>query len=218
MTTVQTPPATAGFTRYAMITCAVVSPLTLALSLLLAPFNVTAEGEPYIRGLIANLDAYALWSWIFVLSMATLIPAIFAVSKVARSGRPALGLVGMILAFIMALPTSVNTDDVIYAATKAGLDVPATNRLVTELSEGVPTAALGFTFFLSLLGFVLLGIAALSSAAPKWAAIAMIVAPFLIPIAWFGQLGNIAAGAAWIVFAAAAGGIALALPAGPQRT
>ncbi|MDP4511131.1 hypothetical protein [Nonomuraea turcica] len=212
MTIVETPPATAGFTRYAMITCAVVAPLTLALSLLFAPFTTTAEGEPYIRGLVANLDSYPLWSWISVLSFVTFIPAIFAVSKVARSGRPVLGLAGMILAFILALPVTVNTDDVIYAAAKAGLDVPTTNRLITELNEGLPTSLLGFTFFFSLLGFVLLGIAALSSAAPKWAAIAMIVAPFLIPIAWIAQLGNLAAGAAWLVFAAASGGIALALP------
>ncbi|MGI5281859.1 hypothetical protein ACQEVF_00875 [Nonomuraea polychroma] len=212
MTTVETPPATAGFTRYAMITCAVVAPLMLALSLLFAPFATTAEGEPYIRGLVANLDSYPLWSWVSVLSFATFIPAIFAVSTVARSGRPVLGLVGMILAFILALPVGANTDDVIYAAAKARLDVPTTNRLITELNEGLPTSLLGFTFFVSLLGFVLLGIAALSSAAPKWAAIAMIVAPFLIPIAWIAQLGNLAAGAAWLVFAVASGGIALALP------
>jgi hypothetical protein len=201
-----------------MITCAVAAPLMLALSLLFAPNDTTAEGEAYIRSFVAGLDAYPFWSWVSALSFAAVIPMILAVSKVARSGRPVLGLVGMILAFILALPIGMDTDDVIYAATKTGLDVPTTNRLVTEINEGLPTSVLGFSFFLSLLGFVLLGVAALRSAAPKWAAIAMIVAPFLIPIAWFGQLGNIAAGAAWIVFAAAAGGIALALPAGPQRT
>ncbi|TMR88443.1 hypothetical protein [Nonomuraea basaltis] len=218
MTTVETPPATAGFTRYAMITCAVVAPLALALSLLFAPNDATAEGEAYIRSFVANLDGYALWSWISALSFAAFIPGIFGVGKVARSGRPVLGLVGMVLAFILALPVSLDTDGVIYAAAKIGLDVPTTNRLVTELNEGLPTSVLGFSFFLGLLGFVLLGIAALRSAAPKWAAIAMIVAPFLIPIAWFAQLGNLVAGAAWLVFAAASGGIALVLPADPRRT
>ncbi|MFG1701582.1 hypothetical protein ACFLIM_00190 [Nonomuraea sp. M3C6] len=212
MTTVETPSTTAGFSRYAMIVCAVVSPLAIALSLLFAPFTVTTEGEPYIQGMIANLDAYALWSWVGALSAVTLIPALYAVSKVARSGRPVLGLVGMILAFIMAIPVSMNTDDVIYAAAKAGLDVPTTNKLITQLEDGLPTSVLGFSFFLGLLGLVLLGIAALSSDAPKWAAVAMIVAPFLIPIAWFAQLPNTVAGAAWIIFAAASGGIALALP------
>ncbi|TMR07611.1 hypothetical protein ETD86_51370 [Nonomuraea turkmeniaca] len=217
MTTVETSPTIAGFTRYAMIVCAVVAPLVLALTLLFAPHEATAEGEAYIRSFVANLDGYALWSWLGVLSIAAFIPGIFAVSKVARSGRPVLGLVGMILAFILALPIGIDTDGVIYAATKIGLDVPTTNRLVTEIDEGLPTSALGFSFFLSLLGFVLLGIAALRSAAPKWAAIAMIVAPFLIPVAWIAQLGNLAAGAAWLVFAAASGGIALALPPA-QRT
>ncbi|MFC4119232.1 hypothetical protein, partial [Nonomuraea zeae] len=213
MTTVDTPPGTARFTRGAMIACAVTSPLLLALSLLFAPFTVTQEGEPYIRGFVAAMDGYALWSWLSVLSAATLIPAIFAVSKVARSGRPVLGLVGMILAFVMALPFGLNTDDVIYAATRSGLDVPTTAKLVTELNEGLPTSVLGFTFFLALAGFVLLGVAALRSAAPAWAAIAMIVAPFLVPVAWFAQLPNAVAGAAWLIFAAGAGGIALALPA-----
>ncbi|WP_188193044.1 hypothetical protein [Nonomuraea sp. SYSU D8015] len=217
MTTVETHPATAGFTRYAMIVCAVAAPLALALSLLLAPNDTTAEGEAYIRSFIADVDAYPLWSWVSVLSFAAVIPMILGVSKVARSGRPVLGLVGMILAFILALPVGLNTDDVIYAAHKIGLDVPTIDRLVTEMNEGLPTSALGFSFFASLLGFVLLGIAALRSAAPKWAAIAMIVAPFLVPVAWIAQLGNLAAGTAWLVFAAAAGGITLALPAAPHR-
>ncbi|MGW0201987.1 hypothetical protein [Nonomuraea sp. NPDC003201] len=212
MTTVETTPSTAGFTRSAMIACAAISPLTVAVSLLLGPFDATAEGEPYIRAIVADLGAYALWSWVAALGTVTLIPAIFAVSKVARSGRPALGLVGMILAFAMALPYGLTSDDTIYAAAKAGLDVPTTNRLVTELSEGMPTSVLGFTFFLSLLGFVLLGVAALRSAAPKWAAIAMIVAPFLIPVAWIAGLPGAVGGVAWLVFTAAATGIALALP------
>ncbi|MFI6731514.1 hypothetical protein ACIBI9_01190 [Nonomuraea sp. NPDC050451] len=212
MTTVETTSSTTGFTRNAMIACAVISPLTVALTLLLAPFDATAEGEPYIRALVADLDAYALWSWVGALGVVTLIPAIFAVSKVARSGRPVLGLVGMILAFAMALPFGLTSDDTIYAAAKAGLDVPTTNRLVTELSEGMPTSILGFTFFLSLLGFALLGVAALRSAAPKWAAITMIVAPFLIPVPWFAGLPDTAGGVAWLVFTAATTGIALALP------
>ncbi|MFI7131248.1 hypothetical protein ACIBQ1_36570 [Nonomuraea sp. NPDC050153] len=211
MTAVETTPSTTGFTRNAMIACAAISPLTIAATLLLAPFVTTAEGEPYIRALVANLDAYALWSWVGALGTVTLIPAIFAVSKVARSGRPVLGLVGMILAFAMALPYGLTSDDTIYAAAKAGLDVPTTNRLVTQLSEGTPTSILGFTFFLSLLGFVLLGVAALRGAAPKWAAIAMIVAPVLIPVPWFAGLPAAAGGVAWLVFTAATTGIALAL-------
>lgn len=213
MTTVASPPTTAdAFARYAMIACAVVSPVAVAVPLLIAPFDSTLEGEPYIRGMLAHLDAYMLWRWIGALGTLTLIPAIFAVSKVARAGRPALGMTGMILAFLMAMPFSLTSDDAIYAAAKTGLDVPTTNKLVTHMGE-TPTSVLGFTFFLALIGFVLLGVAALRSAAPKWAAVTMIVAPFLIPVAWIAQLGNLAAAAAWIVFAAASAGIASALPA-----
>ncbi|MGW3343857.1 hypothetical protein ACWDA3_11160 [Nonomuraea rubra] len=211
MTTVDTPSVTSGFTRTAMVACAVAAPLLIALSLLLTPFQATLEGEAYVRAFTARLDAYALPSWLSLLSFAALIPGLLAVSRVARSGRPVLGLVGMILAFILVLP-SVDTDDVIYAAARAGLDAATTNRLVVELSEGLPTAVAGFGFFPALLGLVLLGVAALSSAAPRWAAIALIVAPFLIPVAWFAQLSNAAAAAAWIILAAGLGGVSLALP------
>ncbi|NUO98106.1 MAG: hypothetical protein HOV97_17125 [Nonomuraea sp.] len=217
MTTVASPPTTAdAFARHAMIACAVVSPLALAVPLLLAPYDSTLEGEPYIRGMLAHLDAYTLWSWVGAFGALTLIPAIFAVAKVARSGRPALGMTGMILAFLLAMPFSLTSDDAIYAAARTGLDVPTTNKLVTHMSE-TPTAILGFTFFLALIGFVLLGVAALRSDAPKWAAVAMIVAPFLVPVAWIAQLGNVAAAVAWIVFAAASGGIASALPSPLSR-
>jgi len=213
MTTVAPPPTTTdSFARYAMIACAVVSPLAVAVPLLFGPFDYTVDGEPYVRGMLAHLDAYALWSWIGALGALTLIPAIFAVAKVARAARPALGLTGMILAFLLAMPFNLTSDDVIYAAAKSGLDVPTTNRLVTHMSE-TPAAVLGVTFFLALAGFVLLGVAALRSDAPRWAAVLMIVSPLLVPVAWIAQLGNVAAAAAWILFAAASGGIASALPA-----
>ncbi|MEV0993513.1 hypothetical protein [Nonomuraea sp. NPDC050202] len=211
MTTVDTPSVTSRFTRTAMIACAVAAPLLIALSLLLTPFQATLEGEPYVRAFTAHLDAYALPSWLGLLSFAALIPGLLAVSRVARSGRPVLGLIGMILAFILTLPT-VDTDDVIYAAARVGLDAATTNQLITEVGEGAPTAAAGFGFFPALLGLVLLGVAALAGAAPKWAAIALIVAPFLIPVAWFAQISNAAAAAAWIVLAAGMGGVSLALP------
>lgn len=211
MTTVETSATTAGFTRVAMIACAVLSPLLVALSLLFAPFQSTLDGEPYIRAFTAHLGSYPLWSWVGVVSSAALIPALLAVGQVARSGRPVLGLAGMILAFILPLPV-IDTDEVIYAASRIGLDAPTTNKLITELNEGLPTAILGFTFFLGLIGLVLMGVAALSSATPKWAAVAMIVAPFLIPVAWLAQLSNMVAGAAWLILTAGMGGLALALP------
>jgi hypothetical protein len=213
MTTVAShPDTTASFARHAMITCAVVSPLAIALPLLLAPSSPTAEGEPYVQSFVDHLDSYSLWSWFGALSVATLIPAIFAVSKVARSGRPVLGLWGMILAFVLAVPFEVNTDDVIYAAAKSGLDVRTTARLLDGLDGSTPTSVLGFSFFVALLGLVLLGVAALRSQAPKWAAVALIVAPVLIPVPWLAGLPAVVAGCTWLLLTAALGGVALALP------
>jgi hypothetical protein len=196
-----------------MVASAFISPLFLALALLLAPFNVTLEGEDYVKDFAANIDSYGgPGYWLTGISAFTLIPAIFAVSKVARWGKRTLGLVGMILAFILAIPIQGNTDDVTYAALKSGLDVPTTAKLADTYNTDLPSSALGWSFLLALIGLILLGVAALiGKSAPAWAAIALIVAPVLVPIAWIASLGNVAAGAAWLVLAVGMGGVALSL-------
>jgi hypothetical protein len=200
------------FARYAMVASAFLSPLLVAVSLLLAPFDATTEGEAYVRNFTENIDSYTLVSWLGILSAILLIPGLFAVSKVARWGRPALGLVGMVLAFVLALPLGGNSDDVIYAAHKSGLDTTITTRLMDTYTNDLPVSVLGFAFFVALLGLLLLGVAALlgRSAAP-WAAVTLIVAPILIPIPWFTGLGNIVAAVAWLALTAGMGGVALSL-------
>jgi hypothetical protein len=213
MTTLDTAPRTAAFRRTAMIVCAVVSPLTIAISLLIAPFPVTQEGEAYVRNLIAHLDAYTLAALLGALSVITLIPAIFAVSHVARSGRPVLGLVGMILAFCSALPVSTNTDDVIVAAARSGVAPNVTARLVDTLDNDLPTSPLGMLFLVGLVGYLLLGIAVLTGrTAPVWASAALIIAPVLIPIPWFTGLPNLVAAATWLLLTLGFAGVALSLP------
>ncbi|MEU6997436.1 hypothetical protein [Nonomuraea sp. NPDC046570] len=200
------------FVRYSMIACAVFTPLAIAVTLFLSPHDATAEGAAYVASFAANLDAYPAMAWIGLLSAIAGIPATLAVGRVARRGRPVLGLVGMILAFCISVPVMPNSDDVLYAALKSGLDVPTTAKLYDTLSNGTPTAVLGWIFLLGLAGFVIVGVAALlGKTAPVWASVALIVAPVLVPVSWFAGLGNVLAGVAWLVMTIGMGGVALGL-------
>lgn len=213
MTSTQATPRTGAdtFTRYATIACAVISPLAIALSLLLAS-TTTAEGRAYVQQFADNQASYPMWAWISALSAITLIPALLGLGRVVRPAKPTLGLVGLILAFIMALPISGNSDDVLYAALKSGLDVDTTTKLYTALSNDVPTAPLGLLWFAGLIGLVVLGVAALlGRSAPGWAAVTLIVAPILIPIPWFAGLPTTVAALPWLLMTAAFGGVTLGL-------
>ncbi|WP_327086221.1 hypothetical protein OIE66_28270 [Nonomuraea sp. NBC_01738] len=220
MTSLDTTPRSGAdtFARYAMILSAVVSPLTIALSLLLSPSASTADSAAYVKQFGGALDSWATWSWISALGAITLIPGLYAISRVGRRGRPTLGLVGMILAFFMALPLTGNTDDVLYVMLKNGVDVGTATKIYDGLSNDTPTGILGFGFFLGLLGVLLLGVAALlGKSAPAWAAVALIVGPVLVPIAWLAALPATVAAVAWLVMTVGMGGVSLGLltePAG----
>jgi hypothetical protein len=215
MTTVDITPRSGAdtFVRYGMVACAIIYPLAIAVSLLLSPFDPTVEGEAYVRSFAANIDGYSgLGYWLGGVSLFATIPALLAVGKVARWGRRTLGLVGMIFAFVLAIPVTGNSDDVIYAALKSGADVTTTSKILDTFNNNLPSAALGWTFLLGLVGVVLLGVSALiGRSAPAWAAISLIIAPVLIPVAWFGGLGIVFAVIPWLLMTAGMGGVALTL-------
>ncbi|MFD1938109.1 MULTISPECIES: hypothetical protein [Nonomuraea] len=214
MTSLDTTPRSGAdtFARYAMIAAAVIAPLAIGVSIMLAPGDITAEGEAYVRQFAANASSYPVLAWLSAISAITIIPAALGVSRVARLGKPTLGLVATILAFIMIVPVSGNSDDVLYAGVKAGLDPAKLTALYTAYNEGLPTSIFGMAFLLGLVGFLLLGVAALlGKTAPPWAAIALIVGPVAIPIPWFAGLGSAAAGIAWLIMTAGMGGVALGL-------
>jgi hypothetical protein len=215
MTTIDTVPQSGAdtFARYAMVASAVIYPLAIAVALLITPFDPTVQGEAYVRNFAANIDSYSgLSYWLGGLSLFTTIPALFAVGKVARWGRRTLGLIGMVFAFLLAIPVTGNSDDVIYAALKSGVNVTTTSKIVDTFNNDLPSAALGWSFLLGLVGVALLGVSALiGKSAPAWAAITLIVAPVLIPVAWFGGLGTILAVIPWLLMTAGMGGVALTL-------
>lgn len=217
MTSIETTPRTGAdtFARYAMIASAFLAPLSIAVSLFLAPFAVTAEGAAYVQSFVDNIGSYPLTTWWGAIFAILLIPALYGVSSVARKGRATLGFIGMILAFTLALPSPGNSDDLIYAAAKSGVDVPTIAKM---WDYELPTSPLGSLFFAGLLGLVLLGVAALlGKTAPSWAAIVLIVAPFTVPVAWFTGLPNTIAAGAWVLMAIGMGGVSLGLLRQPSH-
>jgi hypothetical protein len=200
------------FARYAMVAGAFLAPLLIAISLLLSPIPPGVEGDDYVREFAAGIDSYPTAVWLGVLSSILLIPGMFGAAKVARAGKPVLGFVAMVLAFVMALPIAGNTDDVTYAALKSGIDPAGTVKLVDTFENGLPSSALGFSFFLGLIGLALLGVAALMGrSAPVWAGVALTIAPILVPVAWFASLPTIAAVIPWTLLALGLGGVTLPL-------
>ncbi|GIH24448.1 hypothetical protein Aph01nite_27580 [Acrocarpospora phusangensis] len=213
MTSLDTTPRSGAdtFARYAMVAGAFLSPLLIALALLLSPIPIGVEGEPYVQEFAAAVDSYPTSAWLGALSAVLLVPGLLGAARVARSGKPVLGLAGLILAFTLALPTG-NSDDVIYAALKSGVDQATTVRLLDAYENALPTSVLGASFFLGLIGAVLLGIAVLlGRSAPVWAGATLAVAPILIPVAWFAGLPTIAAVIPWALFAIGLGGVTLPL-------
>ena len=205
--------STETFTRYAMVAAAIIYPLFLAIALFLAPFDATKSGQDYVQGFADHIGDYGGPTfWLSALSVFALIPALFAVSKVARAGKPVLGLVGMIMALLLAIPTSGNTDDVIYSALKNNVDVKTVAAIMKTLEEDSPSGMLGFIFLPGLIGLFLLGLAALlGKTAPVWASIVLMVAPLLIPVPWFAGLGVALAAVTWLILAVGMGGVAFAL-------
>jgi hypothetical protein len=202
----------ATFARYGLAVSAVAFPVLVLLAILLSPIgDITAEGREYVQEFADDLDGYTTSLWLWPLAWIAAIPAMLAVGRVARSRAPVLGLVGLILGFGFVIPAGIDQDEVIYASLKAGLDVDATAALVDSIDTNLPSSILGFTFFVGLLGMVLLGVALLRGrSAPVWAAIALIVGPVAIPLTFFSGVAA-ALVVAWAVLGVGFVGCALVL-------
>lgn len=202
--------------RNAMAACAVLAPLLTIAAIALDPVDAGLEGSDAVRALEANLDAFILPSWLYALSTFLWIPALLMVGRVARATAPALGLTGLILAFGLAIPVGPDPYDLAFIGLKSGLDVDATFAVV-EAADNLPSAVLGFSWLLGLIGLVVLGIAILrGKSAPAWSGIALIIAPVAMPLSWFA-VSEVALLATWAVLTVGFAGCALAFLSQPAR-
>lgn len=202
--------------RYAMAACGVLAPTLMIVAIALDPVDSGLEGADAVQALEANIDAFLLPGWLYAIAAFLWVPALLMVGRVARANAPALGLAGLILAFGLAISVGPDPYDLAYLGLKSGLDVDATFALV-ESADNLPSAVLGFSWLLGLIGLVILGIAILrGKSAPVWSGVALIVAPVAMPLSWFAVSG-VALLATWVVLAAGFAGCALAFLSQPAH-
>lgn len=200
--------------RCAMAACGVLAPVLMIVALHLHPVGVGVGDTEALPELAANLDGYLLPSWLDGIGAFLWVPALLMAGRVARTGAPTLGLVGLVLAFGLAIRIGPGLTDVAYLGLSSGLDVDATDALAKTTSE-LPTAVLGESWLIGLVGLVVLGVAIVrGKSAPVWGGVALIVAPVAVPVSWISG-SVIAVTAAWAVLAIGFAGCALAFLSQP---
>ncbi|TWE22924.1 hypothetical protein [Prauserella muralis] len=170
--------------RLAMAASAVLAPALVILGLLWHRELASADDRATVTAIAADVDAFTLDAWMAPVATLVWIPAILAVARVARAGARGLGLAGLLLGFLVAVPLVADPGQLAYVAVSSGLDVDATLRLLETAASG-PSAVFGWAFVAGLLGLVLLGAAILRGrSAPRWAGVALVAGPVAVVPSW----------------------------------
>ncbi|MBB3037352.1 hypothetical protein [Hoyosella altamirensis] len=194
--------------RYLMAVSTVLAPATVVAAIFLHPVELGVEGVEAIEQFDAHRDSYLLIAWLFAISTFFWVVAILTLGRVARYYSRILGLIGMVIAFGLAIPISLDYEDLSYIALENNLE-PETIAALFASADQLPSGILGFVWLAGLIGLILLGIAILrGEGAPKWAGAALIVAPLGIPAAWFAA-SAIVFYIAWVVLTAGFAGCAI---------
>lgn len=158
-----------------------VGPLAMAGWALAIPYHVLEEPAEWIPKVAGDLGRTQLAMWMLLIFALTAGAGAIVTGLVARRGAVKLGTTGLVLTFLgfSALNFSSGTyDGAAGAAMNSGLDVAATEDIVTEL-DSFQALTIGGAVFLPLMfvGVILLGLALWRGrAVPRWAAGALIVA------------------------------------------
>ncbi|AEF39193.1 hypothetical protein [Hoyosella subflava] len=196
--------------RYLMAACTVLAPATVVAAIFLHPVELGVEGVDAIAQFDAQRDSYLLIAWLFAVSTFFWVVAILTLGRVARYYSRTLGLVGMVIAFGLAIPVSLNYEDLSYIALENNLE-PETIVALFASADQLPSGILGVVWLAGLVGLILLGIAILrGKGAPKWAGVALIIAPLGIPASWFAASALVFY-TAWVVLTAGFAGYAIDL-------
>ncbi|PXY23275.1 hypothetical protein DI005_17765 [Prauserella sp. PE36] len=206
------PPA--ALPRYAMAACAVLAPALTIAGLLAHTDTAWLEGRELVEAIAADPGAFTADTWLGPIATLLWVPAILAVGRVARARAGGIGLIGLILAFALALPLAAEQNQLAYLAVRGGLDVDATTALLDAAGTGA-AALFGWSFLVGLLGLVLLGAAILRGrSAPWWTGVTLIVAAVGMVPSW--QSGSIIAiVATWTILLIGFAGCAATLATHP---
>jgi hypothetical protein len=204
MTTMTTTPTPVGTTTRWLGYLAPIGPLAMAGWALALPYHVGDATDVWIPKVAESAGRTQLSFWMLLLFALTAGVGAIVTGLVARRGSLRLGTVGMALAFLgfSALSFSgAGYDGAAFAGMRSGLDLAATERLMSEV-DTIQAPLVGSMVFMPLMavGVVLLGVALWRGrTVPRWAAAAVVAA---FPIVFAGGVVAMPLNAAgWLLMA-----------------
>ncbi|MBA3906639.1 MAG: hypothetical protein H0X35_08155 [Pseudonocardiales bacterium] len=177
------PPATWSGPRLAApaivaaIALAVTGPLAVAVLRVVMPYDTPDDDATIAAKVAAHPGSQAAVLGLTYLALLALPLGIVLGGAAAVRARPVLGGIGATVAWLgfMSLFASVGYDTIAFAGARAGVPVPVVAQLGAAL-DADPVTSVATTMFIAghILGVILLA-AALWSAVPRWAAVALAV-------------------------------------------
>jgi hypothetical protein len=197
---------------YGLAAAMVIGPAVQVLLPLLQPWPLS--DDDYVGNVSAHPDAYRALSWLALLGALTMAPAVVGIGLVAFRGAPRLALTGTVLALPSMLNPDGNPGDLIYTATRAGLPREGIRGMLDRLGDLAPFTTFGFYAFAVAfaVGGLVLGVALLvGRSAPRWAAMALLLASATALVGSWVNLGGLIGTVAWAVATVGFAGCAIAL-------
>jgi hypothetical protein len=176
-----------GLSSYAVALLLPIGPAAVAVLRYALPYYTVDDSTAMASKVIAAPGRMSLVLWLGFIAVVTLVPAVYAVSRVTRQRAPRLTLTAMVLLVpgYLALGWLIAEDQLLFAGAKAGLDPAAIARLIDHLHSSGAVAAVFFVLG-HVVGTILLGIALWRTrAVARWAAVAVIASQ---PIHFFAAV------------------------------
>ncbi|MDF2710572.1 MAG: hypothetical protein K0R62_6224 [Nonomuraea muscovyensis] len=202
--------------RNALAVLLPIGPLCVAVLRLVLPYGTNDDPQALLAAVAADQAAQSTVLWLSTAAVLALVPALFALTRLAMCRAPALALAAIILALpgYLGIAALTVSDAAALAAVTAGLSPADSVALLGELAAQPALTASVILFVVGhVLGTVLLGAALWRAGAVSgWAGAALVVSqPLHLAIVVTGG-PKILDGAAWALTALgfAAGSLTLA--------
>ena len=154
-----------------------VGPAAIALLRYLLPYYTESTNAGIASSAAASPGRQSAVLWLGYVAVLTLVPGVIALAQLTRSSAPRLTAwgVGLALAGYLSLGGLLSTDQLLWSAAAAGIDVRTTTSL---LDQAHPTVGISLGVFVlgHVVGTVLLGIALMRSGrVPTWVGLTLAV-------------------------------------------
>jgi hypothetical protein len=151
-----------------------VGPAAIAVLRYVLPYNTTDSNHDIARKVADEPGTQSAVLWLGLIGVVAIIPALYWIAQVTRSGSPRVTAAALLLAVpgYTALGFLVMEDGLVWSGTQAGLDVATVTKLLENIHPITEVAAIFFVLG-HVVGTILFGIAMWRShAVPRWAAVA----------------------------------------------